>query len=293
MNTIEYMKRSLIWGIVLMITISCQNNPPEGFLILPISEKLAQEMRIKNVFDDRSPVSVDRLRLIRLRYIDFDDQDQEGEIVVLDACAQQVQQIFIELYQKRFALAQVKLLTAYNGSDSLSMLANNTSGHNFRAIAGTERLSLHSYGTAIDINPVNNPLVDIPCEDSLGIAQFEPITGIKYANRMENRLGKTNRQGMAEAAVEVFARNGFYWWGGYWNCPIDYQHFQLSRSVSELLAIMESEEAILFFKILQEYYNDHQQPIEDALEAKIGETVDFKDAYLQDPEGFIQMVGKL
>ena len=39
------------------------------------------------------------------------------------------------------------------------MAANNSSGFNFRVIEGTTKLSMHSLGKAVDINPVQNPVI--------------------------------------------------------------------------------------------------------------------------------------
>ena len=39
------------------------------------------------------------------------------------------------------------------------MAADNTSGFNCRFVGGTSRWSMHAYGEAIDVNPVENPYV--------------------------------------------------------------------------------------------------------------------------------------
>ena len=53
----------------------------------------------------------------------------------------------------------MRLVDRYEGDDDRSMAANNTSGFNRRPVAGTDRWSEHSYGRAIDLNPVQNPYV--------------------------------------------------------------------------------------------------------------------------------------
>ena len=53
-------------------------------------------MRVKNVFDDRSPISIDRLRLIRLKYIDFETispkatSKHKSDPIMNDFCSQEV-----------------------------------------------------------------------------------------------------------------------------------------------------------------------------------------------------------
>lgn len=289
-------KFKLLFAIALVLSSITPDDllaqTESGFMVVDIDQKVEDEMRAKNVFGKHSPIPLERLKLVYIKHVDFNGNEQYGKIIVMDACAEQVKQLFLELYEARFPMTQVKLITEYNGSDSLSMAENNTSAHNLRQVTGGKRLSLHAYGTAIDINPINNPYIDIPCNSSQGIARFEPVAGIKYANRMENRLGKKNRSGMAEQAIDIFARNGFYWWGGYWNCPIDYQHFQISRTITELLAVMTSEEAKAFFIKTQLYYNTKNEPIEYALEELFGD-VALKDAYLNNSEMFLDKVSRI
>lgn len=51
------------------------------------------------------------------------------------------------------------LIDEYNAEDNRSMEANNSSCFNFRLVPGTRKLSNHSKGLAIDINPLYNPYV--------------------------------------------------------------------------------------------------------------------------------------
>jgi hypothetical protein len=70
-----------------------------------------------------------------------------------------------------------------------------------------------------------------------------PPGGVDYLNRRDHRPGKAERAGMAEAVVEVFADNGFAEWGGDWDDPIDYQHFDIGRAVAERLLRLPPEQA--------------------------------------------------
>jgi hypothetical protein len=123
-------------------------------------------------------------------------------------------------------------MDAYDADDAKSMADNNTSALNHREITGGGLNSLHSYGLAIDINPVQNPYVKRSGE----VLSFSPQAGIDYANRLNLRPGRLPRPGMAEEVVDVFADHGFAIWGGYWDNPIDYQHFEVGRAMAEKLA---------------------------------------------------------
>ena len=258
----------------------------QSFNVSYVPEEVAQEMKSKGIIAPEAPVQIDRLRLVEVDYIDFDGNVNSGQIIVLDAVAASVKSIFMELYLLKFPLQQVSLITSFDGNDDRSMEANNTSSHNYRKVAGTSRLSLHSYGTAIDINPVQNPYILF--EEGSNKATYLPPSSIQYANRLVNRLGKPDQKGYAEEVVDVFARHGFYWWGGYWDDPIDYQHFQLDRDVSYVLAKMQSEEALWFFTLLKNYYNEHQQPLETLLKEMAGS--DLIDIYLKSPKDFRKWV---
>ena len=109
----------------------------------------------------------------------------------------------------------------FNGSDELSMAANNSSCFNFRPIAGTKTLSMHSYGLAIDINPVQNPFIVI--KDRFQKVIVHPKQATEFLNR------HNQRSGMVEPIVGILKKYGFSQWGGVWNNPIDYHHFQVSR----------------------------------------------------------------
>jgi hypothetical protein len=95
------------------------------------------------------------------------------------------------------------------------MAADNTSGFNCRrAVAsGPPQWSVHAYGEAIDVNPVQNPYV------FNGGAQ--PAAGAAYVSRSDVRPGMAEPGGVLN---DAFASVGWYW-GGRWSPSPDYQHF--------------------------------------------------------------------
>jgi hypothetical protein len=105
----------------------------------------------------------------------------------------------------------------YGGSDDASMAANNTSAFNCRAVTGGSSFSAHSYGTAIDLNPAQNPYVS----GSL----VEPAAAANYLDRWPYRKGMIMDGGVVDRA---FAAEGWSW-GGRWTNPRDYQHFSLTN----------------------------------------------------------------
>jgi len=68
--------------------------------------------------------------------------------------AADVVEAFGDLYDARFPIRRMRLVDDYRGSDDASMAANNTSAYNCRRTTSGSRWSEHSYGRAIDVNPV-------------------------------------------------------------------------------------------------------------------------------------------
>jgi hypothetical protein len=108
------------------------------------------------------------------------------------------------------------LIDAYGGSDFRSIEADNTSAFNCRYVAGTTRWSNHAYGTAIDVNPIENPYV------SGGRTSHRASR--PYVERARHRPGMAYEGG---ALVRAFDRIG-WGWGGRWTSVKDYQHFSAS-----------------------------------------------------------------
>jgi D-alanyl-D-alanine carboxypeptidase-like protein len=210
-----------------------------------VPAELCGEMVRHKTLIEGKPVSCSRLSLIRFRYFGFDNTvHPDGEIVVLDAVAHHIAAIFDSLLDRRFPIAKARLMNYYDGDDDAADVDNNTSSFNDRVVAGTNTLSLHAYGAAIDLNPVQNPFVRV----TGGKREASPPDGTQYLDR------KVVRPGMAESVIELFADNGFSIWGGDWRDPIDYQHFQVSRALAEQLARVPAADAKAIFEKHVERY---------------------------------------
>ena len=218
--------------------------------IAPISAAFCEDMRKHHVLNTGAKLGCDRLRLLKFRYFGFDDKiHDDGEIVVMDAAAPHVLRIFDALRKMRFPLFKVRPMNEYEGDDDASTRANNTSAFNDRNVSGGSMPSLHAYGLAIDLNPVQNPFL-VRTGPSLRI---DPPAGAHYLNRMNERPG------MAEAVIRLFADAGFLIWGGHWHNPIDYQHFQVSRKMAERLVALAPSQAVIDFDRVVDRFRDCQQ----------------------------------
>ncbi len=201
-------------------------------------EELTHEFKnllIKNNgWNDKCPISLGRLKKVRISHVNFENEIKTGELLVLDVAAESVINIFKTLLVAEFPINSVKLLDTYNYHDSTSMEENNSSCFNNRLITGTGILSIHAYGLAIDVNPAQNPMIsDFETKFQKSNCSIYPSTGKDYLNR------GNLRPGMVEPIVDIFLKNGFDVWGGSWNDPIDYHHFQVNRVLAEKLAISD------------------------------------------------------
>jgi len=157
------------------------------------------------------PVPLRDLRYVRVSFVHFDGTAGYGRLVVHEDSARAVVGVFRSLYEQRFPIRRMRLVDAYGGSDARSMAANNTSAFNCRRVTGGTSWSEHSYGRAIDINPVQNPYVSG--------SVVEPPAGAAYVDRSPLRKGMVTR-----AVRSAFASIGWEW-GGAWTTRKDYQHF--------------------------------------------------------------------
>ena len=161
------------------------------------------------------PVPLTDLRYLTLTYRGFDGVDHNGEMVVAASEADNVVAIFRQLYEDGYPIASMRLVDDFGGDDGTSMTANNTSAFNCRTVTGGGGFSEHSYGTAIDVNPVQNPY--------LSGTTVLPASGRPYVDRPDDPGVIHDGDGV----VTAFAAHGFSW-GGDWTGPIDYQHFSVS-----------------------------------------------------------------
>lgn len=158
------------------------------------------------------------LRYVRVLYYGFDKKTHIGELVVNRKIAKDICKIFYKLYSKKYPIEKMLLVDEYNAVDEDSMADNNTSCFNYRPVSGTTRLSRHSYGMAVDINPLYNPYL----HTVNGKKVCEPAAGKKYLNRSKSFAHKIDKK---DLCYKLFTKYGFTW-GGNWKSVKDYQHFE-------------------------------------------------------------------
>lgn len=198
----------------------------DGFFYQPLTDDvIARITGISYPVSDNeasSPaVSYEDLRYMNVLYYDFNGEVQIGELICNQGIAQDLVEIFYELYRNEYQIEKIRLIDEYDGDDTASMLDNNTSCFNYRVVDGTDSLSKHAIGCAIDINPFYNPYV-VFNKDGSGKTYISPEGSEIYADRSQDFPYKIDEN---DLCYKLFKEHGFIW-GGDWNSCKDYQHFQ-------------------------------------------------------------------
>lgn len=153
--------------------------------------------------------------MLRVSYWNYSGKPVIGTLIVDAKLAPELSAIFHELYRHKFLIDRMDPVEDFAGDDVRSMEANNTSAFNCRDITGQKgKFSNHSWGRAIDINPLTNPYVKG--------ARVLPEAGRAYLDRTTAHPGSILAGSLV---VKLFAKYGWTW-GGSWPDRQDYQHFE-------------------------------------------------------------------
>lgn len=181
-----------------------------------ISENIFNRIQGKSYGEDCT-IPLDDLRYVRVLHYGYDEKTHIGELIVNKAIAKDIVEIFKELYEAKYPIERMVLVDEYNADDNTSMAANNTSSFNYRPVPGSDHLSKHALGLAIDLNPLYNPYVQYNDDETIIL----PVEGTKYADRNLNNPYYIKEN---DVLFEAFTKRGFSW-GGFWKTEPDYQHF--------------------------------------------------------------------
>ncbi len=188
------------------------------FYIKPIPDDIFEKMQGKS-YKENCTVPREELRYLHILHVGFDNNTHEGELIVNKRIAEDVLDIFKELYKAGYQIEKVRLIDEYNALDELSMRDNNSSAFNFRYISYSTTLSKHAMGLAVDINTLYNPYI----KQVDGRLNIEPANAVQYVDRNRQFPHKIDHQ---DLCYKLFTKHGFEW-GGDWEDSKDYQHFEI------------------------------------------------------------------
>ena len=190
----------------------------KGFSQQAIPDAVFERMQGKS-FPVGCKVSRNDLRYLRIKHYDLQGKVHEGEMICNKRIANDLIDIFKELYRQKYPIERMRLIDDYDADDEKSMRANNTSCFCYRRVEGYNKLSNHSMGMAVDINPLYNPLYK---RYSNGKELVQPSNAKRYCDRKASFNYKIVK---GDLLYRLFVNHGFEW-GGNWRSKKDYQHFE-------------------------------------------------------------------
>ncbi|MFD8472350.1 M15 family metallopeptidase [Streptomyces globisporus] len=159
------------------------------------------------------PATREGLRRVEINHHDFDGQIQRGVLVVASDTADSVVRIFTGLFEAEFPIRSMKPVEEFGGDNKASLAADNTAAYNCRRpnqINAPVTASPHANGRAVDINPVENPWIDLRCKCWFPRPEHKERTPAA-GKILEN-----------DAVWQLFADEGWVWQ----NIKVpDYMHF--------------------------------------------------------------------
>ncbi len=188
-------------------------------VIMPVDKTVKQRMLKGHSWHEGCPVHYQNLRYLTMTYIDFSGKERTGEMIVHKTVAKEVTGIFKKLYKSGYPIRQMHLVSDFGGSDWKSIDADNTSAFNCRNATGSKKWSKHSYGRAIDLNPLENPYISRN-------GHIAHKASFQYRKRVHRNKSAEDRAVLLRnnEAVKIFKAYGWQW-GGDWHGVKDYQHF--------------------------------------------------------------------
>jgi hypothetical protein len=169
------------------------------------------------------PVVFSQLRVLTTRYYGFDRRTHWGRLVVNARAAAKLQTVFAKLYAMRFPIHHMQFGDTYGSLRNVPKDGDITASFECREASAspctgaktnktTGSWSMHAYGEAIDLNPVENPYV--------GCGMTRDKTALSYLDRANLRRGMVTR-----AVIAAFASIGWGWGGSWSGSTKDYMHF--------------------------------------------------------------------
>ncbi len=213
---------SLAAGTIIEAEDIDWNNLSQYFVAYEISDEVYNYINEKS-FRENENVALSDLRYMKVLHYNFEHDLQVGELIVAAELQEDYIGIFTELFEAEYEIQSLYLPDRYwtgdpTDTDTASIDENNSSCFMYRPATGSSKLSKHSYGRAIDINPQQNPYVSY--------RTGSPVWDHENANDYIDRTtGLPHMITEEDVCYQIFIKYGFEW-GGAWDNVKDYQHFE-------------------------------------------------------------------
>jgi D-alanyl-D-alanine carboxypeptidase len=188
--------------------------------IEPLSAPVRAEIRASGAWQPGCPVGLSDLRVLTVSYRGFDGRTHTGQIITNRQAAAPLATVFHQLYRLHFPIRHMRLADMYGPARSRPADGDVSGSFECRQAVpspcvggrGTGSWSMHAYGLAVDLNPVENPYV--------GCGQSRDPASAPYRNRSRHRRGM-----VTPGVVAAFRSIGWGWGGSWTGSTKDYMHF--------------------------------------------------------------------
>ncbi len=188
--------------------------------VQPLPQPVQTRLKTEGFWRSSCPVGLSDLRLLTVRHWGFDGRAHTGQLVVNAGAAGGLTRVFGKLYRLHFPIRHLRLADMYGPKRGRPRDGDVTGSFDCRQAVpspctggkGTGTWSMHAYGLAVDVNPVENPYV--------GCGQSRDPTAKRYFDRSRHRRGM-----VTDRAIAAFASVGWGWGGAWAGDTKDYMHF--------------------------------------------------------------------
>jgi hypothetical protein len=194
-------------------TIDLLPPPAAGAPFAATVAPLSDEVVARSTWTPACPVAREDLRHVTLSFWGFDERPHTGELIVHAEWADEVVEVFRRLFDERYPVEEVRVVSAAELEGTPTGDGNVTSAFVCRPARGSTAWSQHAYGLAVDINPFQNPYRRGD--------RVLPELAAAYLDRAHDRPGMLHE---GSAAVQAFDAIG-WGWGGRWTSLEDHMHF--------------------------------------------------------------------
>ena len=186
----------------------------------PLPQPVQAQLKARGFWHQGCPVALSGLRLLTVSYRDFNGHTQTGQLVVNRSAARPLASVFRQLYGLHFPIRHMRLADVYGPRGSRPRDGDVSGSFECRQAVpspctggrGTGTWSMHAFGLAVDLNPVENPYV--------GCGQSRDPAARRYRDRSRHRPGMVTAR-----VVQAFRSIGWGWGGAWAGSTKDYMHF--------------------------------------------------------------------
>lgn len=187
--------------------------PPADGAFAATVDALPDAVADRSTWSPDCPVAREDLRYLTVTFWGFDEQAHTGELVVHARVADAMTDVFRRLYEARFPIEEMRVITPAEVDAPPTGDGNTTTAFVCRPTVTSTSWSQHAYGLAVDVNPFHNPYLkgDI----------VVPELASAYLDRDHHRPGMIQP---GDVVTTAFADLG-WGWGGNWSSAKDWMHF--------------------------------------------------------------------